>query len=324
VGERIIDAQYWSGTEYLGTTMGGSATTFGVNFADGRIKGYGRERLSGGEMTQFVRYVRGNPDYGTNDFSVNGDGTITDSATRLIWMDSDSGTGMIWSEALNYCETSNANGYTDWQLPNAKELQSIVDYSRSPSTSNSPAIDPVFTSTPITDEAGDLNYPSYWTSTTHANNINGSNAAYVAFGEALGYMHGAWIDVHGAGAQRSDPKNGTSEAYPTGHGPQGDAIRITNYVRCVRGAATSITPPTSEADGGSTATDSSINTSVPGEFSNLPQPPQEAVNACDNSLLGDTCQFTSPSGLIEGSCTSVHDLLACVPEKGHQPNTASP
>ena len=61
-------------------------------------------------------------------------------------------------------------------------------------------------------------------------------AVYVCFGEALGYMiqHGGWIDVHGAGAQRSDPKDGDPADYPTGHGPQGDAIRIYNYVRCVR------------------------------------------------------------------------------------------
>jgi len=43
-GERLIDAQYWSSTEYVGTTGVSSAATFGVNFADGRIKGYGRTR----------------------------------------------------------------------------------------------------------------------------------------------------------------------------------------------------------------------------------------------------------------------------------------
>lgn len=39
-GERLIDAQCWSSKEYVGTTMMGDATAFGVNFADGRIKGY--------------------------------------------------------------------------------------------------------------------------------------------------------------------------------------------------------------------------------------------------------------------------------------------
>ncbi len=39
--ERIIDAQYASSTLYVSTTMNGNETMFGVNFADGRIKGYG-------------------------------------------------------------------------------------------------------------------------------------------------------------------------------------------------------------------------------------------------------------------------------------------
>ncbi len=43
-----------------------------------------------------------------------------------------------------------------------------------------------------------------------------------------------WVDVHGAGAQRSDPKTGDTSEYPTGYGQQGDAIRIYNFVRCVR------------------------------------------------------------------------------------------
>ncbi len=49
------------------------------------------------------------------------------------------------------------------------------------------------------------------------------------------------LDVHGAGAQRSDPKTGNPDDYPTGFGPQGDVIRIYNYVRLVRD---DITPAT--------------------------------------------------------------------------------
>lgn len=41
----------------------------------------------------------------------------------------------------------------------------------------------------------------------------------------MGYMNG-WEDVHGPGAQRSDPKVGDPSKYPTGYCPQGDAIRI--------------------------------------------------------------------------------------------------
>ena len=40
-GERLIDSQYISSTKYVSTTMKGDQTVFGVNFIDGRIKGYG-------------------------------------------------------------------------------------------------------------------------------------------------------------------------------------------------------------------------------------------------------------------------------------------
>lgn len=240
-GERIIDAQYLSSTKYVGFTMGGDETVFGVNFADGRIKGYGlTDPQSQGDKTFFVKYVRGNTAYGINNFVDNGDGTISDLATGLMWQKADSGAGMNWQEALEYSESLALAGYDDWRLPNAKELQSIVDYSRSPSTSDSAAIDPIFEISSITDEGGDANYPFFHSSTTHENMQNGEYAVYLAFGEALGWMQppsgGDYVlmDVHGAGSQRSDPKTGDASEFPYGYGPQGDVIRIDNYVRAVR------------------------------------------------------------------------------------------
>ena len=245
-GERLIDAQYWSSTASVATTMNGDATVFGVNFADGRIKGYPRDVGPGGIATRYVRLVRGNPAYGVNDLVDNGDGTVTDLATGLVWQQSDSGAGMSWEEALAYAEDLELAGSDDWRLPNAKELQSIVDYGRSPDTSGSAAIDPVFHSTVIGNENLEADHPAYWTGTTHASaavSAPGRAAAYIAFGRGMGYMFSAWLDVHGAGCQRSDPKGGDLDDYtyvPYGHyqgsAPQGDAIRIVNFVRCVRGA----------------------------------------------------------------------------------------
>ncbi len=240
-GERIIDSQYASGNLYVSTTgNNGGRTMFGVNFADGRIKGYGLSLL-GSEKKFFVIYVRGNTSHGLNNFTDNGDGTITDSATSLMWARNDSAAGLNWEEGLAWVQTKNAEnylGYSDWRMPNVKELQGIVDYTRSPDTTGSAAIDSLFNSTAVTNEAGRADYPYYWSSTTHTNwtNAPGPSGAYVAFGRAMGYMQGSWIDVHGAGAQRSDPKSGNPADYPTGHGPQGDAIRIYNYVRLVRDA----------------------------------------------------------------------------------------
>jgi len=181
-------------------------------------------------------YVRGNETYGINDLVDNGDGTITDNATGLMWMQNDNGEGLNWEEALNYAENLDYAGYSDWRLPNIKELQSIVDYAHSPETSGSAAIDPLFNISEISNEAGETDYPYFWSSTTHATWVEGqegAGAAYISFGRAMGYMN-SWVDVHGAGAQRSDPKTGDPADYPNGHGPQGDAIRINNYVRLVR------------------------------------------------------------------------------------------
>lgn len=240
-GERAIDAQFASSSLYQATVGAGMQLLFGVNFADGRIKGYGLKGPTGAEKTFYVYCVRGNPAYGDNLFKSNGDGTITDRATGLTWAAADSGTGMTWAEALAWVARQNAAGYlghSDWRLPNIKELQSIVDYSRGPEISGSAAIHPLFRVSSITNETGQRDFPYFWSSTTHAQATGmGTAGAYVAFGRALGYMGGGWIDVHGAGAQRSDPKQGDPSAYPTGHGPQGDAIRIENYARLVRGGA---------------------------------------------------------------------------------------
>ena len=266
-GERIIDSQYASNTKYVGKSARGFDKLFGVNFADGRIKGYDLQMPGGHtEKTFFVQCVRGNPAYGKNAFNDNHDGTITDNATGLMWARTDSGKGLDWPAALAWAQTQNAQkylGHCDWRLPSIKELHSIVDYTRSPDTTHSPAIDSLFTCTQITNEGGQPDYPCYWSSTTHASYRGGNAAMYFAFGRAGGWMterslaagpppdrgpprsqgmeppesmtgNYHLVDVHGAGAQRSDPKVGDPAQFPHGRGPQGDVIRIYNYARLVR------------------------------------------------------------------------------------------
>lgn len=238
IGEREIDAQTWSSTAYVGLTMNGDQTVFGVNFIDGRIKGYPKYNPSNSNeaKTMYFRMVRGNNSYGINNFTDTNNGTITDNATGLMWQKADDGISRDWETALSYAENLNLDNYTDWRLPNAKELQSLVDYTRSPQTTNSPAINTIFDTTSILDPNGNSGqYPYYWTSTTHLDGINPySGAVYVAFGEAQGELFGSLLDVHGAGAQRSDPKTGDSSNYPAYFGPQGDVQYVFNYVRCVR------------------------------------------------------------------------------------------
>jgi hypothetical protein len=82
-------------------------------------------------------------------FTENGDGTVTDHCTGLMWQKdtadvNDDGQStdrdfITWCGALAYCEGLSFAGHANWRLPNVRELQSIVDYGRL-----SPSIDPVF------------------------------------------------------------------------------------------------------------------------------------------------------------------------------------
>lgn len=226
-GGRDMDAQYRSSTEYKGLTMRNDRSVFGFNFADGRLKAYPTSIRGAG--LQYVRCVRGNA-YGNTSFTDNNDGTISDHATGLTWLKADSGKTMTWEQALKYAEELNAAGHSDWRLPDVKELQSIVDYSRAPDAtdkkSRSAAIDPVFD---LTEQES-----WFWTSTTH---LETGGAYYVCFGQGFSawLFRGKKMNAHGAGAVRSDPKSGNPDLFSRGRGPQGDEVRIYNYVRCVRG-----------------------------------------------------------------------------------------
>lgn len=177
VGERIIDSQYGGTSLYVD----GEQLLFGVNFADGRIKGYGLT-LFGSDKTFCALFCRGNESYGMNDFELIGADVVVDHATGLIWQQGDSVVGLNWEEALAYAEGLELGGYSDWRLPNAKELQGLVGYTRSPGTTGSAAIDPMFSCSGITNEAGQADFPWYWFGTTHKNWENASWGAFVAFG----------------------------------------------------------------------------------------------------------------------------------------------
>jgi len=231
--EDLSHAIFWSSDKYTGV-MGdtsentlGAELAFGVNFGTGHIKAY---NISAGPK-HLVRAVRGNLSYGVNLFQNNGDSTISDLATGLMWQQSDSGSGMNWEQALQWVQEKNAEnylGYNDWRLPNAKELQSLVDYTHSPGATDpanvGPAIDPLFSCTGITNDGGKADYPYYWTNSSAISQANGiyDNAWYVAFGRA---EDGNGEDLHGAGAVRFDAK-----VFGDGEGEE----RVMNYVRLVR------------------------------------------------------------------------------------------
>lgn len=82
-------------------------------------------------------------------FTNNGDGTITDNHSGLMWeVLSDDGSIHDWNDAYTWdnafvkiqdLNTASFAGHSDWRVPNVRELQSLVDFGRTPHT-----IDPVF------------------------------------------------------------------------------------------------------------------------------------------------------------------------------------
>ncbi len=114
-------------------------------------------------------------------YTDNGDGTITDNTTRLMWEKLTDVSNTIhyyyaaytWAGAFDKIAALNAAnfaGHNDWRLPNINELQSLVDYGRYP------AIGPAFNDPSANsytlysvNAPGNVNQlpPGYWSSTTH-------------------------------------------------------------------------------------------------------------------------------------------------------------
>lgn len=120
----------------------------------------------------------------TADFSDNGNGTVTHTATGLVWMrcslgqswDGTTCTGSAstynWQEALAAAHNLNSDagyaGHNDWRLPNKNELASIVEARCWFPTINAA----IFPNTP--------SFGLFWSSSPRADNAN--EAWYVNFG----------------------------------------------------------------------------------------------------------------------------------------------
>jgi hypothetical protein len=75
----------------------------------------------------------------TPRFTDHGNGTVTDNLTKLIWMKNASAIGkQTWANALSIANNLQSGEYDltdgsvagDWRLPNIRELQTLIDYSR--------------------------------------------------------------------------------------------------------------------------------------------------------------------------------------------------
>ncbi|MFM2358330.1 MAG: hypothetical protein RLY16_323 [Bacteroidota bacterium] len=116
---------------------------------------------AGGSFRYHTRAVRDYDNLSSIEarFVNNLDGTTTDNFTGLTWQKIHSNDSLTWENALLYADTLSLANYTDWRMPNIKELQSINDELRI-----GPSID--------TNYIRAINNKKYWSSTTLPNHTN--------------------------------------------------------------------------------------------------------------------------------------------------------
>ena len=153
---------YWSSTSIGNTGWAGY-----VNFDVGRTVCADAKYPS----FHYVRAVRGGQ--GASGYTINLNGLVTDASTGLMWQGGKSGNTMTWEDALSYCENLNLGGFTDWRLPNIKELLSLVDYNRT---------DPSINTTYFPD----TQQSNYWSSTTGLSEYGRATSWYVEFEAGCG------------------------------------------------------------------------------------------------------------------------------------------
>jgi hypothetical protein len=135
-------------------------------------------RLRTGQTTTYVEHDDGNTTRGiARSFTNNGDDTVTDNATGLMWQDDAAvkTNDQNQTDAIIYCENLNFAGYTDWYLPSVEELVSITDKERT-----NPTIDPTFTNVVSS---------RYWSSTTYVSNTSVAWAVYFYRGDDSTYTN---------------------------------------------------------------------------------------------------------------------------------------
>ncbi len=99
-------------------------------------------------------------------YTVNGDGTVKDNVTGLVWQQMASTTLFTQAAALAYCAGLSLGGSAGWRAPTYVELVSIVDYGKPSPNINAAAF------------PGALG-EAFWSSTPYA--VPGGNGWVVTF-----------------------------------------------------------------------------------------------------------------------------------------------
>jgi len=112
-------------------------------------------------------------------------GVVSDSTTNLEWQDDYSDNGgdiknTTWKDSIDYCESLSLDG-GGWRLPNVRELESIVD-----DTKTNPSINSVFEL---------ISSNIYWSASTYANDSDTAWVVMFYYGRVNPYKKTYSYDV---------------------------------------------------------------------------------------------------------------------------------
>jgi hypothetical protein len=176
---------------YISNDGDGVMTVTGLQYSDncfsgdwsGKVRPYSRERIAVTFAPVLAQKYSGtitvicDKTSGTNTIACtgtgmavryvdNGDGTVTDSVTGLMWTKKANHGYMSWSSAVAYCDNLVTNGYSDWRLPSVAHNGGTAEFDTLCRVNGNPSGTWLgFEGTPFTDVIEDGN--PYWSSTSY-------------------------------------------------------------------------------------------------------------------------------------------------------------
>lgn len=160
-------------------------------------------------------------------YTDNGDGTVTDNNTGLMWQQTPPSDKMTYDEAVEYIENLKLGGYDDWRLPTIKESFSLAMLDGKLDAMNTSNAQP-YIDTDYFDFTYDQAKPytgSYWTSSVCKMPVNNTESSYEEMEKNYGFN---WADGH--------LKSYGDGHFVEGYGEDGETTgSIPAGVRAVRG-----------------------------------------------------------------------------------------
>ena len=169
-------------------------------------------------------------------YTDNGNGTVTDQNTRLVWQKAAGQQRLQFAEAQTHCAALELGGRSDWRVPTIKELYALADFRGELLKPEQGAARPYIDTTVF-----DFEYPAppmvfagqYWSSTLYVKGpiINGANEGAFGFNFADGH-----IKAYGTGLDFFTGKAAAESGLPAPAGAPPGGKAPGNFVRCVSGA----------------------------------------------------------------------------------------